>query len=356
MNIRETGSIDILRAIVHVIDQQEHTKAQKSEFEIDVARMDPKVKDFIHQHIKLSIKNSESKLARYEQRATNVQRLANGIIQMPEQRFVENTQFIADWLFLATPANATPGCIVVVLYTNSTENFLGIIKLDKNDAISYELNKAGYYELVPKGTTLPLPSRRNKLLKFAALRDSDTISDQEWTIKPGLIVLDKQVEDFSHFFYKKFLNAEFLLTDDHKSEKLMEGLSQYLKVAPDINLEQKQRIMKSFKEKLDNNEEFTVEDAAQHIFSAYYSDPEKLQSALDALESTVIEVGMGDTNLKGVMTSRIEKRYFGTQRLHTLEDIHVSYPDETLGTTVVIEPSKYGDGEDILIKNVHIKK
>ncbi|MED4581897.1 nucleoid-associated protein [Brevibacillus choshinensis] len=355
MNIRETGSIDILKAIVHVIDQQQHSKAQKSEFEIDVTTMDAKVKDFIHQHVRLSIKNSESKLARYEQRGTNVQRLANGIIQMPEQKFVENSQFIADWLYLATPANATPGCIVVVLYTNSTENFLGIIKLDKNEAISYELNKAGYYELVPKGTTLPLPSRKNKLLKFAALRDSETITDQEWNIKPGLIVLDKQVEDFSHFFYKRFLSAEFLLTDDHKSEKLMEGLTQYLKVAPEINLEQKQRIMKSFKEKLVNNEEFTLEDAAQQIFSAYYPDPEKLQSALESLESTVIEAGMGDTNLRGVMTPRIEKRFFGTHRLQTVEDIQISYPDETLGTTVIIEPSKYGDGEDILIKNVHIK-
>lgn len=356
MNIRETGSIDLLKTIVHVIDQTKQTKALVSNAEIDMSKMDSKVKNFIQEHIRKSIRNGESKLAKFHARDTPVQKLSNLIIQNPEKYFVKNTQLIAQWLYNATPSNATPGCIVAVVYTNSTENFLALIKLDKNDAISYEKNDQGYYELVYKGNALPFPSKKNKLLKFATIRNTITITDQEWDFKPGLIILDRQVEDFSRFFYKTFLNSEFLLTDEHKSEKLMDGLGKFFNTSPIYNFDQQQVILKSFGQRLMENEEFTVEEAAEQIFSSHFTDREFIQDEIIRLEDMVLRVGMGDTNLKGVMTDKIEKQIFGIKKIITMEGISLSFPNEMYGTQVEIYDSKEGDGKDIKIKNVHIKQ
>jgi hypothetical protein len=257
-------------------------------------------------------------------------------------------------LYNATPANATPGCIVVVIYTNSTENFLGIIKLDKNDAIAYEENTNGFYELVYKGNSLPLPNKRNKLLKFATIRDTDTITEQEWDLKPGLIVLDKQVENLAQFFYRTFLEAQFLLTDDHKSEKLVDGLNLFLNSSVKYNFDQKQEILRSFGNRLMSNEELTVEDAGLQILAKYHTE-EELMHEVERLESLVLQAGMGDTNLRGVMTPKIEKQIFGIQKITTIEGVQISYPGELWGTQVEIKESETGEGQDIFIKGVHIR-
>ncbi|MFS0603189.1 hypothetical protein [Peribacillus frigoritolerans] len=353
MNIRESGSIDILRVIVHVIDHQQHTQAEKSQSEINVSNMDSKVKTFITDHIRASIKNNESKLAKFESRKTFTQKAINGIIQDPDSNFVSNSKDIADILYSVTPASAAPGCIVITYYTNSIETLVAIIKLDNNDAISYETNSSGTYELVLKGTALPLPSKSNKLQKCAIIRDTDTISEQEWETKPGLIVLDKQVSNFSLFFYQDFLKAQFLLTDSHKSEKLMDGVIKYLKITP-LEHNQKHVVLQSFGSKIINGEEFTLDEAARQIFSPYISSQEEMDRVIEQLETIVLEQGIGDTSLKGVVTPRIEK-VLGIHKIKTLENIQLSIPSEYMDTKVTIKPSQYGDGSDIFIKDVKIK-
>ena len=355
MNIlRDTNKIDIIKVIVHVIDVHTDSQAQKSQQDIDISIIDPKVCEFINEHIGCSIKNNESRLSRFDQRGTNVQVLINEIIQDPEQKFINNTQILADTLFAVTPQTASPGCIVVVLYNNSHEDLLAIIKLDKGEAVSYEFVN-GSYGLVVAGNALPIASKSSKLHKFAVARDTDTITDQEWDNKPGLIVLDKQVASFSLFFYKQFLAAEFLLTDEHKSEKLILGLKQYLRSTPDVDLNEQTRIINSFGSKIINNEEFTVDEAARQILSPYFTEQGSLEDEVERLERTVLAQGIGDINLRGASNGKIEKM-LGIHKLKTTENITINFPTEYLGTKLIVTDSDYGDGKDILIKDVHIKQ
>ncbi|GAB6179709.1 nucleoid-associated protein [Desulfotomaculum defluvii] len=354
MNIRDCDNITIKKVIVHVIDRQNSVAAEKSQSDIDVASLEAKVRDFIENHIRTSITNNESKMACFEQRNTNVQVLVNEMIQDPDRNFVSNSQRIADILFSVTPTTASIGCIVVVLYNNNTEDLLAIIKLDKNDSITYERNDVGTFVFILKGTALPVPSKKSKLHKFAVIRNTDAITDDEWKTKPGLIVLDKQVTDFSLFFYRDFLLAQFLLTDEHKSEKLMEGVKQYLRVVPELQLKDKHTIIQSFGTKLENGEEFTVDEAARQILSPYYQEPESLENAVEGLERTVLERGIGDISLRGVITPKIEKG-FKIVKINTLENIYINIPQEHFETRVEVRDSEFGPGKDIVIKNVNIK-
>lgn len=352
MNIRETGSIDLLNVVVHVIDKQTSTSADKSSAEIHVHSMDHKVKAFIMEHIRASVKNNESKLARYEQPNTQVQTLINEMIQST-QRFLHNSQRIADILFSVTPLTATAGCIIVTKYTNTTEEFVAIIKLDKNDAFSYEINAHGSYELVLKGNALPLPSKKGKLHKFASIRDSSTIDTGEINTKPAMVVLDKQMQNMSLFFFKEFLKAEYLLTDSHKSEKLIDGLDKFLRSIPELSHNQKRAVISSFGNKIVNGEEFLVDEAAIQIFSPFY-EGENLERVVENFESTLLENGLGENNLRGELTPRIE-RVLGFVKIKTTEGITVNYPSEYEDTTVIVTDASDGDGKDILIKNVHIR-
>lgn len=267
MNIRDTENITILRTIVHVIDKIQYQKAIISDNEIDLTTMDVEVHKFISDHIKKSVNNNESKLAKFSSPRTMVQALSNSILENPDVFFVHHSQRIAQHLYNNSPNNSTPGCLVIVLYSDTTEDFLALIKLDKNDSILYEKNSNGDYELVRRGSTLPAPSKRTKLLKFATLRNTNEISEDELDTRPSLIILDSQAEEFTRFFFKTFLDSEFLLTDEHKSEKLMEGLSDFLRSSVDYSLDQKSTIMDSFADKLRNNEYFNVEEAGQQILS-----------------------------------------------------------------------------------------
>ena len=352
--IKDTNEINITKVIVHVIDVQQHAQAEKSQNNINVNSMDSKVQDFIKEHIRYSVNNNESRLARFEQRGTNVQFLINQMILDPQAEFVINSKRLADELFAVTPATATPGCIVIVLFDNNHEDMLAIIKLDKNEAISYELNN-GIYDLVIRGNALPLPTRQSKLHKFALVRNTDTISDEEWDSKPGLIVLDKQVASFSLFFFKEFLNAQFLLTNAHKSEKFMEGVVKYLKSSPELELLERVSVMQRLGDKIIDNEEFTVDDAARQVLSTVYKEPELLESEVAKLERVVLEQGIGDTNLRGENTTKVEK-LLGTIKIKTMENIIISVPREHYDVKIEIKDSENGEGKDIIIKSVQIKQ
>ncbi|PKG23919.1 nucleoid-associated protein [Niallia nealsonii] len=351
--MREVGSIELLKGIVHVIDHKESSRAEKSQDEFDVKNLVPEINKFITEHIRTSVQNQESKLAKFENRQTRVQELINGMLQQPEVNFVKSSQLIANHLFAATPQSAAAGCIVVVEYTNTLENLIAIIKLDKNDAIAYEKNNLGNYELILKGTSLPLPNKKSKLQKCAIIRDTTTITDLEWDTKPGLIVLDKQVADFSTFFYRDFLKSNFLLTDTHKSEKLMDGIVKYLNIDAKLDYHQQHTVLQSFGNKIINGEEFTVEEAALQILSPYYSHPEQLNDAVEQLERVVMEQGMGDTVLKGAMTSKIES-VLGIKKIKTTENILISFPSELLDTKVRITDNEDGT-QNITISNINIK-
>lgn len=354
MNIRSTDTIEILNVIVHVIDHQQHNNAEVSQSELNVDNLDEKIKGFIVEHIRASILNAESKLAKFDNRTTNVQSYINEILNDPLNYFVRNSQDISRVLFSVTPPIARPGCMVLVRYSNSLEELIAIIKLDKNDAIAYEENDYGTYELVLKGTTLPLPSKTSKLQKCAIVRSSETISNQEWDTKPALVVLDKQVADFSLFFYREFLKSNFLLTDSHKSEKLMDGIVSYLRINSDITHAQKHVVLQSFGSKIINGEEFTIEEASRQIFSPYYDNEENLLRVVEQVERIVLEHGIGDTNLRGQVTPKIEKA-LGIKKVKTTENIQISFPSEHMNTLVKIETIPNSDKSNIIISNVHIK-
>ncbi|MGM1019246.1 MAG: hypothetical protein ACQEXV_01530 [Bacillota bacterium] len=353
MNIREANSLVILKTIVHVIDRTQHQRALLSDREVSLKSMDSEVKKFILNHIKKSIMNNESKMAKFKNKTTKVQVQANNIIKDPSKNFVHSSKLIAQYLYDKSPNNSTPGCIVAVLYTDSKESFLALIKLDKNDSILYEENAQGDYELVHKGSTLPAPSKRTKLLKFATLRNTEIIEDEELDSRPGLIILDSQAEEFSRFFYKTFLESEFLLTDEHKSEKLMEGLNDFLKTSVDYSTSQKQQIRDGFAQRLNGKEEFNVEDAAQQILSPFLTE-EFIVKEVKRLEDAALHKGMGDLKLKGVMTTKIMRKYFNIANIKTIEGVKLKFPIELLDTQVMINDSEEGDGKDIIIKNVHI--
>lgn len=339
MNIRNVKELEMRKIIVHVIDQSK-PQPSLSDNAINLSQIDSKVKGFILEHLKKSINNSESKLAKFESKTTSVQQQANKILEDAEKNFVHSSKLIAQRLHNKTPVKATPGCIVIVLYTDleSDESFLSLIKLDKNDSILYEANKNGDYELIYKGSTLPPPSNKTKLLKFATLRNTKEVSDVELLSKPSLIVLDKQVKGFSRFFYKDFLESEFLLTDEHKSEKLMEGIGKFLKESLEEDYARSDRweIMRRFASRLENSEEFNVEEAASQILSPYLQKtghtPEeieyRIEQEVERLGSALLDVGMGDMNLRGVFSQSIEDRYFKTLKLKTEEGLFLRYPME----------------------------
>ncbi|WP_175425098.1 nucleoid-associated protein [Paenibacillus nuruki] len=357
MNIREVSSLELLKVIVHVIDKQQ-SKPFFSQNDIELENMDEEVTSFIMNHIVASIDNNESKVAKFINKNTDVQNYANRIIKDAENQFVRSSQLIAQSLYKATPNNATTGCIVIVLYkeTTSTEEFLALIKLDKNDAIFYEQNIiSGNYELVYKGSTLPSPSKRNKLLKFATLRNTETITDNQLDEKPSLVILDKQVKDFSRFFYQTFLSAEFLLTDEHKSEILLDGVKSFLKNSIDYKPSEQKSVLNAFIRKLENEEQFTVEEAAEQIFSLQLQlTPELIQNEVQRLEQALRYEGMKELNLTGVITAKIKREYLDTQKIRTMEKIYVKYPTQFDGTKVHLNDSEEGDGIDIIINNVHI--
>jgi len=127
-----------------------------------------------------------------------------------------------------------------------------------------------------------------------------------------------------------------------------------LKASPAINATQKTLVLKSFGNKIVNGEEFTVDEAARQILSPYFVEPKSLEVEIERLERTVLEQGIGDTNLRGVMTQKIEKM-LGIIKYKTTENITIHVPSEYVDTKVEIKPSEHGDGQDILIKDVHIK-
>jgi hypothetical protein len=354
--IRETGSIELLKVIVHIIDHHNSQAADKSQADIIVNTMNVKVKTFIQEHIRLSIQNNDSRLAKYTIRETVVQNLVNDIIIDPNQHFIINSQHIADSLFKVLPKTATPGCIIIALYTNVLEHFIAIIKLDKHDNFAYQHKPNGSIDLEFRGTGLPSPDKRSRLHKLAVLRSTNNITDQQWDTKPGLLILDKQVADFSKFFYESFLESTFLMSDATKSEKLISGLDKYLKTVPELSVVENFNIVQSYGRKIINREEFTIDESAKQIFSPFFENNiVRLNAVVEGLEQALINEGIGDNNLRGEITPKIE-RLLGFKRIRTTEKILISVPSDQFNTKVEITDSRFGDGKDILIKNIHLKE
>lgn len=354
-SIRETGSIELIKVIIHVIDHKNNDQAQISPVDINVSTLPPKIRNFIKEHIRTSIDNNESKLAKFTHRGTVVQDLINEMIVDPQQFFVAHSQQIANSLFESTPATASSGCLIVSIYSNTIETFAAIIKLDKHDSFTFtQKSKSAPIELLVDGNGVPNPDRNSKLHKIAIIRNTDVITDEELPSKPGLLILDKQVSDFSQYFYQDFLDAEFLMSNARKSEKLIVGISKYLKEVPELDTIQGFQIVQTYGRKIYAREEFTVDESARQIFSPFFEGkPERLNQVVQNLETALLVEGIGDNNLRGEMTSKIE-RLLGFKKIKTRENVYIRIPAEIFATKVEITDSINTDGQDILIKDVHL--
>lgn len=312
------------------------------------------------------MREDRSRLARFINPNTYIQKWAYEIILDSEEKFLTNSQSIAEHLFssMEEDKRILPGDLLVILYTDvdrSTKN-IALLKMDYNDTVSRKViedPETGLkkIQLVVLGENFP--NLRQKLQKVAFIIEPGQVADPT---DPALLILDRQQGEegkIADFFKNNFLACEVLLTDDKKTVELFKCTNSWIGVQPETPLTRK--LLKTTVDDIKLEKNINIYDLADAVFG---NDEELLHENTDlkmyeTKKSYINHVlsNIGDPDLKATPSPSLE-RVLSSRKIKTTDNIEISGPIHLLHEKVEYTNKRKNNSGveicDILIKGVTV--
>lgn len=361
-NFRSVENIEINKLSLHIVNNRDGVLTL-SEGEIDLDTLDEKLFTYIRSHIIKSLREDRSRLAKFINPNTFVQKWSYEIFNDPEEKFLPNSQLIAEKLYesMEEDKRILPGDLLVILYTDIDRNVknLALLKMDYNDTVSRKViedptTRLKKIQLVVVGENFP--NLRQKLQKVAFIIEKSQIQSPD---DPALLILDRQQGEegkIADFFRYEFLACEVLLTDDKKTIELFKGTNSWIGSQPETNLTK--RLLKTTIEDIKMEKNINIFDLAQAVFG---NDEDLIddEGKLELKKSYVNHIlkSIGDPDLKATASPALQKVINGG-RIKTTDNIEISGPIDLLSEKIEYIDQRVNEHGveicDILIKGVTV--
>ena len=205
---KTTGIINIKRAIIHTIKNDDGIKMNTYDNELDITK--EQNKNFIINHIQKSLKSEGRKIAKFLNKKDNVISQKYNLLKKNQDDFIQISKEITAELGKAMAGtNGSSTYLLITVFTKDNIESLGILKLDfvENIELKEVLNANGKMEmdLIFKDTGVPNP--KQKLEKGAFISNTKLVNEDK---DYDLVLLDKNTPTGTDYFKVRFLNCELV--------------------------------------------------------------------------------------------------------------------------------------------------
>lgn len=256
--MESSGSIEVIKAIVHVLDKENKTKTL-SDYELDV---DKRLEALIVNHILAAFRHESRIFAKFSGSDNKVKKSCVEILDN-DDKFIIESKGIADELYKAmSGTNASSANLLVCKYKHGENRLVAIIKLDFSENFYTEnINENGKIKVVVKINGNGF-NRNQKLRKCSIVHD-DIISNDESEI----LVLDTQnSNEVSNYFRVGFLNCELINDEKVNTNNIIKEMGAYINEV--YNKNPKDMMIKTyeFTNILEKSDEFKIDDVLIKLF------------------------------------------------------------------------------------------
>lgn len=237
MNMRNLDNLIIKKVILHILNNKDESIVL-NDFELDLL---PKIEDIFKKHIKNSINDEGTRIAKFKNETNAVRQHCQNIFINPNNNFVSSSQEIARHLFdaMSQHKNISPANFVICLYSTDEGDFIALLKMDFSEIIETDVkNIQGKTKISVLLKGAGLPPEKQKLQKCVFVEPYSPENEFD------LILLDKQAirakkdDLIASFFTNNFLHCELAKTNKditrgfkRQTEKFIEN-----KFADDIEM------------------------------------------------------------------------------------------------------------------------
>lgn len=338
MDMRYLESVNVTRAIVHILDRNaDEPLLNQVEMEITEDLF-----EFLTKHIHKSLKAEDNKKAKFLS-AGSVKRATDEMFDSRDY-FVEGSQEIAKHLFkVIKPIDEVlSGDVIVCEFNSGNANFIGILKMDYFKSFIHEVAfEEDKFKISIVSQDIALPPMNQKLSACAFIKKDDYDPTYD------MVMLEKTtgIEDGLHYFLQSFLSAEPVFDSRDKTRLFKKSVEQWTRKHLKNEYDKADELRSEVNNRLLTHAIIDMDEMSQEVFGGDLETKDKF-------DNTMIELGLNDGDKieidKHWVTKKMKTRALKTDTGFTIRADFDHYDDK-----LRFEVRKNGDGTvDYIIKNV----
>ncbi|WP_294350523.1 nucleoid-associated protein [uncultured Clostridium sp.] len=253
------GNIDIIRAIVHVLDQENKIQIL-SDYDVEI---DERLNVLIINYIRQAFIHNSRVFAKFSGGNNEVEEYCINILS-DDNVFISESKKIADALFKAmSSTNASSANLLICKYKQCDKLFIAIMKLDFSENFYTEkVEENGKVKIVVKINGNGF-SKLQKLRKCTVI-NQDIITDKNAEV---LVVDTQNGGEISDYYRVGFLNCELVNDEKINTRNMIKEINSYINdVYKDSS---KKMLVKTyeFTNILEHNEQFRLDEVLTNLFN-----------------------------------------------------------------------------------------
>jgi len=338
MDMRYLESINVTRAIVHILDRNaDEPLLNQIEKEITEDLF-----EFLTKHIHKSLKAEDNKKAKFLSAGT-VKRETDRIFE-EEEYFVDGSQEIAKHLFkVIKPIDELlSGDVIICEFNSGNADFIGILKMDYFKSFIHEVAfEEDKFKISIVSQDIALPPMNQKLSACAFIKKDDYDSSYD------MIMMEKStgIEEGLDYFLQSFLSSEPIFDSRDKTKHFKKNVELWARKNLKNDYDRADELRKEMNNRLLTHAVIDMDEVSQEVFG----DDLEIK---DKFDNSMIEAGINDGD-KFEIDKHWVKKKMKTRALKTDTGFTIRADFDHYDDKLRFEVRRNGDGTvDYVIKNV----
>lgn len=219
--LKKGEEFKINKAIMHVLDIRQFMGKTLSDYPLGITA-DDNFYEYLKSHVLTSILSMNRKSANFKSPETNLIKQKVEEIIEDEEKFVENSKFLASNLYSSMQGRTSvPADVVYLLCEKENgEKFVSILVLEFTENFFHKIdNTQEGVKIDFNDNILTLPKKTSSLKKCAFIHK--TTDNYVYSMILDIISVNTK------YFFDNFLNAEFIIDDNEKTKKAYEVITKF---------------------------------------------------------------------------------------------------------------------------------
>ncbi|MCR4436825.1 MAG: nucleoid-associated protein [Clostridiales bacterium] len=341
MDMRNVNGVSILKAVVHILNNKEE-KIILADFELE---LNEKVKDLLKSHIKNSISDENTRIAKFENQINVVRDNCQCIIDN-DDKFITSSQQIARYLYDAMKhPNISPANFVICVYKVEEQKYVALLKMDFSEIVQTQVKQVEgrtKIEILISGSGMP--NDKQKLHKCVFFKRYDPENEYDIILLDKQAVRSKTDSLVANFFVNSFLHCRLAKTNRDNTKNFKKFTEVFINEYFKDDLEKTEDLRSLLINTLKTADNINVTTFADTAFG----DQEELREKY----KSYISEQLGD------YTFEIDKQWvrekLRKKKIKTNTGIEISVEIETSNDASKFEIKHYDNKKevDIIVKNV----
>ncbi|MCD3234297.1 nucleoid-associated protein [Clostridium botulinum D/C] len=256
--------ISINEAVIHVLDNNADEPIL-NEYKLE---LNEEVYSFLSKHTLKCFRDEELKYAVFNDEKNTVKNITQQFLNQ-ECEFLEVSKELAKQMFILMRSKGSINSCDLIIVNISTEYgpMIGIMKMDYIRSYFHDIevveDKIGI-NIVPQHTGLPAGGQKIQKCAFVKpIRDENSFD---------LMVIDKQTknkksEEYgSSYFTNNYLGCKLISNERDITKDFVDAAERWTRTNLKENAEMQEKVRKTIKDKLKEEEEFDVKEVAEELF------------------------------------------------------------------------------------------